>query len=76
MKIHYDPQTDSLYIHLSTKPGVDSEAVTDDFVVDLGANGEPVGIDIQHAGATVDLAKLVAHNLPVTKNAVGDHAPA
>jgi len=68
MKIHYDPQTDSLYIHLSTKPGVDSKAVTDDFVVDFSENGAPVGIDIQHAGKTVDLTELVARNLPVKQD--------
>lgn len=71
MKINYDPQTNSLYIDLSDKSGVESEVVTDNFVVDFGEDGEPVGFDIQHAGTTVDLTELVVRDLPVTRIAVG-----
>jgi uncharacterized protein YuzE len=45
----YDPATDSLYIKLSPGPSVDNRIVNDDVVIDLGADGEPVGYDIQHA---------------------------
>lgn len=67
MNINYDPETDSLYIDFSTKPSVESEAVTDDVVVDFGENGEPVGIDIQNVGKIVDLSELVTRNFSVTK---------
>jgi len=71
MNIKYDSQTDSLYIDLSAKPSVESEAVTDDVVVDFGENGEPVGIDIQHASKILNLSELVTHNIPAKKIAVG-----
>jgi uncharacterized protein YuzE len=45
----YDPATDSLYIKLRPGPSVDNRIVNDDVVIDLGADGEPVGYDIQHA---------------------------
>jgi uncharacterized protein YuzE len=45
----YDPTTDSLYIKLRPGASVDNRIVSDDVVIDLGADGEPVGYDIQHA---------------------------
>lgn len=67
MKIDYDTQTDSLYIDLSETPGVDSTIVSDNVVVDLSENGEPVGIDIQHASKILDLSELVTRNMPTKK---------
>ena len=45
----YDAATDSLYIKLRSEPSVDNRIIGDDVVIDLGANGDPVGYDIQHA---------------------------
>ncbi|HEV8680584.1 MAG TPA: DUF2283 domain-containing protein [Stellaceae bacterium] len=45
----YDPSTDSLYIKLRPGSSVDNRIVGDDVVIDVGADGEPVGYDIQHA---------------------------
>ena len=45
----YDPATDSLYIKLRAGESVDNRIVSDDVVIDLGVDGEPVGYDIQHA---------------------------
>ena len=47
MKINYDKATDSLYIHLSDRPSVDSDEVQDGVVLDFDANGALVGIDVQ-----------------------------
>jgi len=71
MNIKYDSQTDSLYIDLSAKPGVESEAVSDDVVIDFGENGEPVGIDIQHASEILNLSELITNYVPTKKIAVG-----
>jgi len=76
MKIHYDPQTDSLYIHLSTKPGVDSVVLSDNIVVDIDEKDEPVGIDIQHASKKLNLSELVTQNIPTKKSRPVAHAPA
>jgi uncharacterized protein YuzE len=45
----YDAATDSLYIKLRLGESVDNRILNDDVVIDLGADGEPVGYDIQHA---------------------------
>lgn len=59
MKMSYYPETDSLYIELSEKPGADTIVVSDALVIDVDENGTPVGIDIDsNAGEIVDLLKL------------------
>ena len=65
MKLHYYPETDSLYIDLSSRPGVESVEVADGLVVDLDADGKVVGIDIDRASKILDLKTLEADNLPV-----------
>jgi len=54
VKLDYDPATDSLYIKLRPGPSIDNRIVNDDVVIDLGAEGEPVGYDIQHASQHAD----------------------
>jgi len=65
MKVHYYQETDSLYIDLSQKTGVDSREVAPGVVLDLDAAGQVVGIDIDHASKIVDLSKLEAEALPL-----------
>lgn len=65
MKLHYYPETDSLYIDLNQRPSVDSREVADGLVVDFDAEGHVVGIDIQHASQTLDLKTLETESLPV-----------
>ena len=55
MKLSYYPETDSLYIDLSAKTGVDSNEVAPGVVLDFDADGQLVGIDINNAGKIVDL---------------------
>ena len=45
----YDPTTDSLYVKVRTGESVENRIIGDDIIIDLGADGEPVGYDIQHA---------------------------
>ena len=67
MKFQYYQDTDSLYIELSDKPSVDSDEVAPGVVLDFDAEGHEVGTDIDHASEIVDLSKLEAESLPVTK---------
>ncbi len=53
-ELDYDPATDSLYIKLRPGASVDNRIVSDDVVIDLGSDGEPVGYDIQHASRHAD----------------------
>lgn len=52
--LDYDPETDSLYIKLRPGESVDNRVLSDDVVIDLGIDGEPVGYDIQHASNHAD----------------------
>lgn len=55
MKTSYDPGTDSLYIELRALPAVRTVEMEPDVIVDYGADGQPVGYDIQHASAKREL---------------------
>ena len=58
MKLSYYPDTDSLYIELSGKPGADT-VVVGNVVVDVDEGGNPVGIDIDsEASKIVDLSNI------------------
>lgn len=60
MKTSYDRTTDSLYIEVRPLPSERTIEVEEDVMLDLGADGEPVGYDIQHASTKRDLiARLV-----------------
>ncbi len=65
MKLSYDPETDSLYIHLSETPSVDSDEVADGIVLDYAADGALVGIDVQHASQKADIHSIILSNLPL-----------
>ena len=65
MKLHYDKETDSLYIDLNSRPGVDSREIEDGLVIDFDEAGRVVGIDIQHASKVLDLTSLEAESLPL-----------
>ncbi len=64
MKLHYYPETDSLYIELKSEPGVETREVAEGLNVDLDARGEVVGFDIDHA-SRLDLGTLETVALPV-----------
>jgi uncharacterized protein YuzE len=51
---NYDPTTDSLYIKLRPGESVNNRIVSDDVVIDLGTDGDPIGYDIQHASQHAD----------------------
>ena len=58
MKLHYYPETDSLYIELKSGPGAETREIVEGLVVDLDANGDVVGFDIDHASRKLDLSKV------------------
>lgn len=67
MKLHYYPETDSLYIELSKKPSADSHEVAPGVVLDFDDEGRLVGIDIDQASRIVDLSCLESSALPINK---------
>ncbi|MFL5076458.1 MAG: DUF2283 domain-containing protein [Microvirga sp.] len=64
MKLHYYPETDSLYIELKNVPGVETREIVEGLVVDLDHNGDVVGFDIGHASGKLDLSKVETIALP------------
>ncbi len=70
MKFRYYPETDSLYIDLSEKAGVDSREVAPGVVLDFDADGSLVGIDIDRASRITNLSRLEAEALPITSFSV------
>jgi uncharacterized protein YuzE len=64
MKLHYYPETDSLYIELKSTPGTQTREIVEGLVVDLDANGDVVGFDIDHASHKLDLSKIETVALP------------
>ena len=65
MKLHYYPETDSLYIELRAEPGVETRQITEGLNVDLNAKGEVMGFDIDHASRQLDLTTLETVALPL-----------
>ncbi len=64
MKLHYYPETDSLYIELNAAPGAETREIVEGLVVDFDANGDVVGLDIDHASRKLDLNKIETISLP------------
>ena len=65
MKLHYYPETDSLYIELAGGAGVETREVANGVNVDFALDGSIVGIDIDGASTKLDLATLETEGLPL-----------
>lgn len=65
MKLHYYPETDSLYIELATAPSSETREIVPGLNVDFDAAGAVVGLDIDHAARQFDLTSLEAISLPI-----------
>ena len=64
MKLHYYPETDSLYIELKSEPGTQTREIVEGLNVDLDANGDVVGFDIDHASGKLALSRIETVALP------------
>ena len=67
MRLSYDVATDSLYIHLTDTPAVDSDEVVEGVVLDYAKDGALVGIDVQHASRKADIRHLAINHLPFSE---------
>lgn len=64
MKLHYYPETDSLYIELKSAPGTEAREIVEGLVVDFDERGDVVGLDIDHASQKLDLSVVETISLP------------
>ena len=65
MKLHYYPDTDSLYVELTIRPGVETREIVEGVNIDLDAEGAIVGPDIDGASKKLDLTTIETVALPV-----------
>ena len=70
MRIAYYPDTDSLYIDLSSKKSSESTEISPGVVLDYDSDGNLVGIDIDNASKKMDLKELVLRKLPVNTQTI------
>lgn len=66
MKLAYYAETDSLYIDLAERAGVDSREVSPGVVLDFDGAGQLVGIDIDQASKRVNMAGLDMVGVPAS----------
>jgi uncharacterized protein YuzE len=74
MRIDYHAETDSLYIDLAEKAGVDSREVAPGVVLGLDDRGHLVGVQIEQASKVVDWSRLELGTLPLEEVAVAPMA--
>ena len=65
MKLNYYPDTDSLYIDLTSKPSTQSQEVSEGVVLDYDSEGNLVGIGIDNASKKLDLKEMSLSKLPI-----------
>jgi uncharacterized protein YuzE len=65
MKLNYYPETDSLYIELSSRPGAETREIADGLNVDFDVEGAVVGLDIDGASKKLDLTTIETVALPI-----------
>ncbi len=64
MKLNYYPETDSLYIDLSSKPSKESVEISEGVVVDYDDAGNIAGIDIDNASRKINLKEVILSKIP------------
>ena len=64
MKLNYYPETDSLYIDLSSKPSKESVEISEGIVLDYDSDGHITGIDIDNASHKIDLNEIILNKVP------------
>lgn len=64
MKLSYYQETDSLYIDLASRVSAESREISEGVVLDYDADGNLVGVDIDHASRKLNLRELVTSHMP------------
>ena len=60
MEVHYNTETDLLYLRLDSRAQtVTNRRVSDELVLDIGRNGKLVGIEILDASKCLDISRIL-----------------
>lgn len=70
MRLNYYPETDSLYIDLSSKPSKESLEISEGIVLDYDSDGHITGIDIDNASQKIDLKEIILNKVPVQSQTI------
>jgi uncharacterized protein YuzE len=70
MKLNYYPETDSLYIDLSSKPSKESVEISEGIVLDYDDDGHITGIDIDNASHKIDLNEIILNKVPAQQQSI------
>ena len=68
MKIEYSKEADAIYVYFTETHVATSKEIEDGVVVDFGANGQVIGIEVLDVSQRFSLADIVnvsIENLPV-----------
>ena len=68
MKIEYSKEADAIYVYFTEMHVAKSKEIEDGVVVDFGANGQVIGIEVLDVSQRFSLADIVnvsIENLPV-----------
>ena len=64
MTFEYFPDTDTLYIAFRSGPGADAAEVAPDVVFDYDAQGNVIGLTVEHASERADLSSFSVSRIP------------
>jgi uncharacterized protein YuzE len=70
MRLNYYPETDSLYIDLSSKPSKESVEISEGVVLDYDEDGNITGIDIDNASHKINLNEIILNKVPSQLQAI------
>ncbi len=70
MNLNYYPETDSLYIDLSSTPSRKSVEISEGIVLDYDDDGKLTGIDIDNASHKINLSEIVLSKVPVKRQSI------
>ena len=70
MKLNYYPETDSLYIDLSSKPSKESIEISEGIVIDYDEEGHIVGIDVDNASHKINLNEIILNKVPAQHQSI------
>lgn len=70
MKLNHYPETNSLYIDLSSKPSKESIEVSEGIVIDYDEDGHITGIDVDNASHKIDLKEIILNRIPAQRQSI------
>lgn len=65
MRFNYDIETDALYIAFNDLPGIDSQEIAPDYIIDTDEAGNIIGLEILNVKRKIDFKDMKFNNIPL-----------